>query len=219
MFPWEVALRLPCTEAKGPIVMDWHTFLVEHHVKFVSLLLVWAAYIDGKQLRVPNWLTFPMFFAGLLYGAVDRRLGRFRRKPDRRRCGIGLPDAIVRRRRHGGRRREIDGRHGRVRRRHGDVLRLRGHDRRRGADGVGHGLVVGQIPAPSRQRLPDLVRVDEHPRSAEYSRRSPPNANRPCGCCPTAFRSASARSPIFCMRAWFELEEKSTADGGIAVTG
>ena len=50
--------------------MDWQTFLVEHHVKFVSLLLVWAAYIDGKELRVPNWLTYPMFFAGLLYGAV-----------------------------------------------------------------------------------------------------------------------------------------------------
>ncbi len=50
--------------------MDWQSFLVEHHVKFVSLLLVWAAYIDGKELRVPNWLTYPMFFAGLTYGAV-----------------------------------------------------------------------------------------------------------------------------------------------------
>jgi len=50
--------------------MDWQAFLVEHHVKFVSLLLVWAAYIDGKELRVPNWLTFPMFFAGLSYGAI-----------------------------------------------------------------------------------------------------------------------------------------------------
>lgn len=50
--------------------MDWQSFLIEHHVKFVSLLLVWAAYIDGKQLKVPNWLTYPMFFAGLIYGAV-----------------------------------------------------------------------------------------------------------------------------------------------------
>ena len=30
--------------------MDWQAFLVEHHVKFVSLLLVWAADIGGPAL-------------------------------------------------------------------------------------------------------------------------------------------------------------------------
>jgi prepilin peptidase CpaA len=33
----------------------------------VSVLLVTAAVIDGLQLRVPNWLTFPMIFSGWLY--------------------------------------------------------------------------------------------------------------------------------------------------------
>ncbi len=50
--------------------MDWQAFLVEHHVKFVSFMLLWAAYIDGKELRVPNWMTYPMFFAGIAYGAL-----------------------------------------------------------------------------------------------------------------------------------------------------
>lgn len=48
--------------------MDWHTFLTTNwHVKIVCALLIWAAYIDGRQLRVPNWLTFPMVFAGLAF--------------------------------------------------------------------------------------------------------------------------------------------------------
>lgn len=50
--------------------MDWHTLLVSNwHVKFVCILLIWAAYIDGKELRVPNWLTFPMVLSGLVYSA------------------------------------------------------------------------------------------------------------------------------------------------------
>ena len=48
--------------------MDWHSLFVEHwQVKLVSAILIWAAYIDGKQLRVPNWMTFPMVLAGLAY--------------------------------------------------------------------------------------------------------------------------------------------------------
>lgn len=51
--------------------MDWQLVLLEHWpVKLVSALLIWAAYIDGKQLRVPNWLTYPMILAGLAYGAA-----------------------------------------------------------------------------------------------------------------------------------------------------
>ena len=48
--------------------MDWHTLLVENwDVKFVSLVLIVAAIIDGRELRVPNWITFPFAFAGLAY--------------------------------------------------------------------------------------------------------------------------------------------------------
>lgn len=50
--------------------MDWHTLLIEHWpTKVVCLLLIWAAWIDGKQLRVPNWLTFPMVLSGLIYNS------------------------------------------------------------------------------------------------------------------------------------------------------
>jgi prepilin peptidase CpaA len=48
--------------------MDWQAFLIENwHVKLVAVTLIVAAYIDGKQLRVPNWLTFPMVLTGLAY--------------------------------------------------------------------------------------------------------------------------------------------------------
>ncbi len=48
--------------------MDWETILLDNwHVKFVCIVLVVAAYIDGKELRVPNWITFPMVLSGLVY--------------------------------------------------------------------------------------------------------------------------------------------------------
>ena len=51
--------------------MDWQQFLVSHwEVKLVSAILIFAAYIDGKQLKVPNWITFPMVLTGLLYHSV-----------------------------------------------------------------------------------------------------------------------------------------------------
>jgi len=37
---------------------------------FVSAVLVVAAVIDGRELRVPNWLTFPMAFAGLVFATT-----------------------------------------------------------------------------------------------------------------------------------------------------
>jgi prepilin peptidase CpaA len=50
--------------------MDWTQILVEHwHVKLVSAVLIWAAWIDGRQLRVPNWMTYPLVLSGLVYGA------------------------------------------------------------------------------------------------------------------------------------------------------
>ncbi|EDL56456.1 prepilin peptidase, partial [Gimesia maris] len=48
--------------------MDWQQLLLENwHVKFVSIVLIYAAYIDGKELRVPNWITYPMVLSGLIY--------------------------------------------------------------------------------------------------------------------------------------------------------
>jgi len=48
--------------------MDWNTLLfVNWHVKLVALVLIVAAWIDGKELRVPNWITFPMVLTGILY--------------------------------------------------------------------------------------------------------------------------------------------------------
>ena len=37
---------------------------------FVAVFAVVAAYIDGKELRVPNKLTFPMIVAGWVYSCV-----------------------------------------------------------------------------------------------------------------------------------------------------
>ncbi len=51
--------------------MDWQQFLLSNwEVKLVSAILIFAAYIDGKQLKVPNWITFPMVLSGLLYHSV-----------------------------------------------------------------------------------------------------------------------------------------------------
>ncbi len=48
--------------------MDWSSLLFDHwHVKLVSAVLILAAWIDGKELRVPNWITFPMVLSGLVY--------------------------------------------------------------------------------------------------------------------------------------------------------
>ena len=47
--------------------MDWQELLLNHwHVKLVTVVLIVAAWIDGKELRVPNWITFPMVMTGLV---------------------------------------------------------------------------------------------------------------------------------------------------------
>lgn len=52
--------------------MDWQAFLTENwHVKLVCVTLIVAAYIDGKQLKVPNWITFPMVLSGLLFNTFS----------------------------------------------------------------------------------------------------------------------------------------------------
>ena len=48
--------------------MDWYTLLTtQGHILVVSAILIWAAWIDGRELRVPNWQTFPMILAGLIF--------------------------------------------------------------------------------------------------------------------------------------------------------
>jgi prepilin peptidase CpaA len=48
--------------------MDWQTLLLDNwHVKLVCLVLIVAAWIDGKELRVPNWITFPMVLTGIAF--------------------------------------------------------------------------------------------------------------------------------------------------------
>ena len=37
---------------------------------FVTFTLVVAAVIDGFELKVPNWITFPMVFSGWIYSAT-----------------------------------------------------------------------------------------------------------------------------------------------------
>jgi prepilin peptidase CpaA len=50
--------------------MDWNAVLDRWPVWTVAALLVWAAWIDGRQLRVPNWLTYPMVLSGLVYNVA-----------------------------------------------------------------------------------------------------------------------------------------------------
>ena len=55
--------------------MDYiHTFsevlLANWPVWLVTITLVVAAVIDGVQLKVPNWLTFPMIISGWIYSGA-----------------------------------------------------------------------------------------------------------------------------------------------------
>jgi len=51
--------------------MDWNEILFENWpIKLVSAILILAAWIDGKELKVPNWITFPMVLTGLVYSAA-----------------------------------------------------------------------------------------------------------------------------------------------------
>ena len=45
--------------------------LGEHwHVWLLSSVLVVAAVIDGRKLKVPNWITFPLIISGWVFSAV-----------------------------------------------------------------------------------------------------------------------------------------------------
>ena len=50
--------------------MELSSFLWTHgHVLTVSIILIWAAWIDGWELRVPNWQTFSMILSGFVFNA------------------------------------------------------------------------------------------------------------------------------------------------------
>ena len=55
--------------------MEWEFLLHNWEVKLVAVTLIVAAWIDGKELRVPNWITFPMALSGLLYHACSTGWG------------------------------------------------------------------------------------------------------------------------------------------------
>lgn len=45
-------------------------FVENWPIWFVTITLIVAAVIDGLQLKVPNWITFPMIASGWVYSAV-----------------------------------------------------------------------------------------------------------------------------------------------------
>jgi prepilin peptidase CpaA len=50
-------------ELGASISQNWAIWLV-------TITLIVAAVIDGLQLKVPNWLTFPLIFSGWVYSTV-----------------------------------------------------------------------------------------------------------------------------------------------------
>ena len=76
----------------------------------VSFVLVEAAVIDGRSLRVPNWLTLHFALGGWAYAYWSGGAPLLGWSLAGAAVGPGVPDAAVRHRRHGGRRREAHGR-------------------------------------------------------------------------------------------------------------
>ena len=56
--------------------MELSEYLLQNwHIKAVSAILILAAWIDGRELKVPNWITFPMVLSGLVYSTWVGGLG------------------------------------------------------------------------------------------------------------------------------------------------
>ena len=51
------------TELGPAVIENWPVWLV-------SLTLILAAVIDGVELKVPNWITYPMIISGWIYSCV-----------------------------------------------------------------------------------------------------------------------------------------------------
>ena len=50
--------------------MEWQTVIDHWQIWFITATLIVAAWIDGKELKVPNWITFPMALSGLAYHGI-----------------------------------------------------------------------------------------------------------------------------------------------------
>jgi len=64
-----------CLTACGKFVMEYYSelgtaILSNWPMWFVSITLILAAVIDGFELKVPNWLTYPMIISGWVYSGV-----------------------------------------------------------------------------------------------------------------------------------------------------
>ena len=55
--------------------MDWSNLIEHWEVNLVAITLIVAAWIDGKELRVPNLITYPMMLSGLIYQKPYTNLG------------------------------------------------------------------------------------------------------------------------------------------------
>ena len=51
-------------------MFDLQMFVDNWPVWLVTVVLIVAAVIDGYQLKVPNWITFPMIVSGWLYSGI-----------------------------------------------------------------------------------------------------------------------------------------------------
>ena len=51
------------SELRTVVIANWPVWLV-------SVTLILAAVIDGFELKVPNWLTYPMIVSGWLYSVT-----------------------------------------------------------------------------------------------------------------------------------------------------
>src|SRR5918997_5453890 len=47
-----------------------HTLIDNWPIWLVTLILIVAAVIDGLQLKVPNWITFPMILGGWVFNVA-----------------------------------------------------------------------------------------------------------------------------------------------------
>ncbi|NQV24571.1 MAG: prepilin peptidase [Rhodopirellula sp.] len=57
--------------------MEWQSLLENWEVKLVAITLIVAAWIDGKELKVPNWITFPMAITGLAWHTYSGGMGEW----------------------------------------------------------------------------------------------------------------------------------------------
>ena len=176
---------------------DWTQSLAENwHIWLVSVVLVFAAVIDGWKLKVPNWITFPFVICGWIYSTACfgwEGLGWSIRRHGHR---IGPLAARLCHWRHGGGRRQTAGGRRRLDLGHRDVLRLRLVGHRRGVCWPSPWYSAAALKAQHHLNQFSLNRQRDPGHSAipKPCRPSPPTARAPCSCCPMAFRSPSARS-------------------------